>query len=182
MSASETPTNAAPPAKPKSARRWAREFALQGLYEFYVAGHDPVSIRLGAEKQDDFKRTDKEFFREMWRGLIADWEALVVVVQPHIDRPFEQVSPIERSVILIGAWELKHRVDIPYRVVINESLELAKSFGGTDGHKWVNGVLDKIAPLLRADEVAAGPRSGPRASRPAPAPRLAEPSAPNSEI
>ena len=162
MTAPETPSVAAPLAakpKPKSARRWAREFALQGLYEFYVAGHDPVSIRLGAEKQDDFKRADKEFFREMWRGLSEDWEPLVALVQPHIDRPFAQVSPIERSVILIGAWELKNRLDIPYRVAINESVELAKSFGGTDGHKWVNGVLDKVAPLLRADEVAAGPRS-----------------------
>ena len=162
MTAPETPSVAAPDApkaKPKSARRWAREFAVQGLYEFYVAGHDPVSIRLGAEKQDDFKRADKEFFREMWRGLSEDWEPLVALVQPHIDRPFAQVSPIERSVILIGAWELKNRLDIPYRVAINESVELAKSFGGTDGHKWVNGVLDKVAPLLRADEVAAGPRS-----------------------
>ena len=162
MTAPETPSVAAPPAakpKPKSARRWSREFALQGLYEFYVAGHDPVSIRLGAEKQDYFKRADKEFFREMWRGLSEDWEPLVALVQPHIDRPFAQVSPIERSVILIGAWELKNRLDIPYRVAINESVELAKSFGGTDGHKWVNGVLDKVAPLLRADEVAAGPRS-----------------------
>ncbi len=168
MTAPETPSVAAPPAptaKPKSARRWAREFALQGLYEFYVAGHDPVSIRLGAERQDDFKRADKEFFREMWRGLSEDWEPLVALVQPHIDRPFAQVSPVERSVILIGAWELKNRLDIPYRVAINESVELAKSFGGTDGHKWVNGVLDKVAPLLRADEVAAGPRSRSKAAK-----------------
>jgi transcription antitermination protein NusB len=160
MSTPDAPTIAAPPtAKPKSARRWAREFALQGLYEFHVAGHDPVSIRLRTEGDEEFKRTDKEFFREMWRGLSEDWEALVALVQPHVDRPFAQISPIERSVILIGAWELKNRLDIPYRVAINESVELAKSFGGTDGHKWVNGVLDKLAPLLRVDEVAAGPRS-----------------------
>ncbi len=168
MAAPELPTTAVTEpakAKPKSARRWAREFALQGLYEFYVAGHDPVSIRRGAEKQDDFKRADKEFFREMWRGLSEDWEPLVALVQPHIDRPFAQVSPIERSVILIGAWELKNRLDIPYRVAINESVELAKSFGGTDGHKWVNGVLDKVAPLLRADEIAAGPRSRPKPTK-----------------
>ena len=162
MTALEVPIVAAPPApkaKPKSARRWAREFAVQGLYEFFVGGHDPVSIRLRTESDEDFKRADKEFFREMWRGLSEDWEPLVALVQPYIDRPFAQVSPIERSVILIGTWELKNRLDIPYRVAINESVELAKSFGGTDGHKWVNGVLDKIAPLLRADEAAAGPRS-----------------------
>lgn len=168
MTAPETPIVAAPDApkaKPKSARRWAREFAVQGLYEFYVGGHDPVSIRLRTESDEDFKRADKEFFREMWRGLSEDWEPLVALVQPHIDRAFAQVSPIERSVILIGAWELKNRLDIPYRVAINEAVELAKSFGGTDGHKWVNGVLDKLAPLLRADEVAAGPRSRSKPSR-----------------
>ena len=168
MTAPETPSTAATvpaSAKPKSARRWAREFAVQGLYEFYVGGHDPAAIRLRTEGDEDFKRADKEFFREMWRGLTQDWEPLVALVQPHIDRPFAQVSPIERSVILIGAWELKNRLDIPYRVAINESVELAKSFGGTDGHKWVNGVLDKVAPLLRADEVAAGPRSRSKAAR-----------------
>lgn len=153
-----TPTAlAAQKAKPKSSRRWSRELALQGLYEHYVGKQDPVSIRLRVESDDDFKRCDKDFFREMWRGLIEDWEALIALVQPHIDRPFAEVSPIERGNIIIGAWELKHRLDIPYRVVINESVELAKSFGGTDGHKWVNGVLDKLAPELRADEVAAAP-------------------------
>ncbi len=148
--------------KPKSARRWAREFALQGLYEFYVAEHDAVSIRHRAEGDEDFKRCDKAFFREMWKGMTDDIESLVAIAQPHVDRPFAQISPIERGIILIGTWELKSRLDIPYRVAINESVELAKSFGGTDGHKWVNGVLDKVAPLLRADEIAAGPRSRPK--------------------
>jgi transcription antitermination protein NusB len=140
-------------AKPKSARRRARELALQGLYEYYVAGHDPVTIRLRVEGEEDFKRADKDFFREMWRGLSEDWAALIETVQPHLDRKFDEVSPIERGIVIIGAWELKHRLDIPYRVAINESVELAKSFGGTDGHKWVNGVLDKLAPSLRADEI-----------------------------
>jgi transcription antitermination protein NusB len=151
-------TNAEVKAKPKSARRRSRELALQGLYEFYVAKHDPVSIRLRVEGEEDFKRADKDFFREMWRGLSDDWEALIEISQPHLDRKFDEVSPIERGIVLIGAWELKHRVDIPYRVVINESVELAKSFGGTDGHKWVNGVLDKLAPSLRAEEIASRQR------------------------
>jgi transcription antitermination protein NusB len=151
--------------KPKSSRRWSREFVLQGLYEHYVGKQDPVSIRLRIEADEDFKRSDKEFFREMWRGLTEDWESLIALVQPHIDRPFAEVSPIERGNIIIGAWELKHRLDIPYRVVINESVELAKSFGGTDGHKWVNGVLDKLAPELRAAEVAAAPARAARGPR-----------------
>jgi transcription antitermination protein NusB len=141
-------------AKPKSARRRARELALQGLYEYYVAGHDPVTIRLRVESEDDFRKADKDFFREMWRGLSEDWAALIEIVQPHLDRKFDEVSPIERGIVIIGAWELKHRLDIPYRVAINESVELAKSFGGTDGHKWVNGVLDKLAPTLRRAEIA----------------------------
>jgi transcription antitermination protein NusB len=146
-----------PKPKPKSGRRCAREFALQGLYEFYVAKHDPATIRLHIEGHEDFKHSDKDFFREMWRGVIEDSAALIALVEPHLDRKFDEVSPIERANILIGAWELKHRLDVPYRVAINESVELAKSFGGTDGHKWVNGVLDKLAPMLRADEVAAAP-------------------------
>ena len=152
---SQTQPSPAVKPKPKSARRWAREFALQGLYELYVAEHDPVSIRLRAEGDEDFKRCDKAFFREMWQGLTTDLDGLAATAQPHVDRPFAQISPIERGIILIGIWELKSRLDIPYRVAINESVELAKSFGGTDGHKWVNGVLDKVAPILRADEVAA---------------------------
>ena len=94
-----------------------------------------------------------------WRLLIAydltDEIFGLAIAQPHVDRAFEQISPVERGVILIGTWELKHRLDIPYRVVINESVELAKSFGGTDGHKYVNGVLDKAAGDLRPVEVKA---------------------------
>jgi transcription antitermination protein NusB len=162
MTTVETP---ATKPKPKSSRRRSREFALQGLYEYYVGKQDPVSIRLRIESDEDFKRCDKEFFREMWRGLTEDWESLIASVQPHVDRPFAEVSPIERGNIIIGAWELKHRLDIPYRVVINESVELAKAFGGTDGHKWVNGVLDKLALELRAEELAAAPARGTRGVR-----------------
>jgi transcription antitermination protein NusB len=150
----ESVPESAPKAKPKSARRRSRELALQGLYEYYVAKHEPAMIRLRIEGEDDFKRADKDFFREMWRGVSEDWAALIELVQPHLDRKFEEVSPIERGIVVIGAWELKHRLDIPYRVAINESVELAKSFGGTDGHKWVNGVLDKLAPALRSAEIA----------------------------
>lgn len=125
---------------------------MQGLYEYFVAGHDPGTIRLRIEGEEDFKRSDKEFFREMWRGLSDSWESMAGMIEPHLDRKFAEVSPVERAIILVGTWELQHRIDVPYRVAINESVELAKSFGGTDGHKWVNGVLDKLAPTLRAAE------------------------------
>ncbi len=152
----EINTQDKPKAKPKSARRWAREFAMQGLYEYFVAAHDPATIRLRIEGEEDFKRTDKEFFREMWRGISDTWESMALVIEPHLDRKFAEVSPVERAIILVGTWELQHRIDVPYRVAINESVELAKSFGGTDGHKWVNGVLDKLAPTLRAEEFSSG--------------------------
>jgi transcription antitermination protein NusB len=144
-----------PKPKPKSARRRAREFAVQGLYESFVAGHDASSVRLRIEGEEEFKRADKDFFRDMWRGVTEARESLMTLVQPFLDRKFDEVSPIERGIVLIGAWELQQRLDIPYRVAINESVELAKIFGGTDGHKWVNGVLDKLAPTVRADEIAA---------------------------
>ncbi len=155
-----SPAGGASKPRPKSARRWAREFAVQALYEWLVARHEAAAIRLRAEGEPDFKRCDRDFYRELWAGITAESDSLTAMIQPHVDRPLPQISPIEHSIVLIGAWELRHRLDIPYRVVINESVELAKTFGGTDGHKWVNGVLDKLAPSLRADEVAA------RAQRP----------------
>ena len=91
----------------------------------------------------------------LWSGVNAEYEALIETIAGSIDRRVAQLSPVERAVLVIGTWELKHRIEIPYRVVINESIELAKSYGGTDGHKFVNGVLDKLAPALRATEVDA---------------------------
>ncbi|MBS0314797.1 MAG: transcription antitermination factor NusB [Proteobacteria bacterium] len=161
-SAGHAPAAEAPPRRPKSARRWSREFAVQALYERFVADHDALSIRRNREADADFKRVDREFFDELWTAVSTQGEALADLVRPHLDRSFEQISPIERSIVLIGAWELQSRLDIPYRVVINEAVELAKTFGGTDGHKWVNGVLDKLAPLLRADELADAGRRKPR--------------------
>ena len=91
----------------------------------------------------------------MWSGVVDDYEALVARLAPHLDRAPGALSPIERGVLVIGAWELVHRPEIPYRVVINEAVDIAKEYGGTDGHKFVNGVLDKLASAVRAQEVAA---------------------------
>ena len=93
------------------------------------------------------------YFDELWAGVTAEEDALIESITPWLDRNASALSPIERAILVIGTWELKHRLEIPYRVVINEAVELAKSYGGTDGHKFVNGVLDKVAAEVRADEI-----------------------------
>jgi N utilization substance protein B len=103
-----------------------------------------------------FEKADREHFDALLHGTIRDVAALREEIVPYIDRAMDQLSPIEHAALLIGAYELKQHIEIPYKVVINEAVELAKSFGGIDGHKYVNGVLDKLASKLRATEVAAG--------------------------
>ena len=142
-------------AKPKSARRWSREFALQGLYQWRVGGNDAAAIEGHLPEMDDFRKADREFVSQLLRGVIAEHEALAAQVARHIDRDFAELSPIEACILMLGAWELMHLPDTPYKVIINEAIELTKAYGGTDGHKYVNGVLDKVAGVLRPDEVAA---------------------------
>ncbi len=139
----------------RNARRRAREFAVQGLYQWLVAGSaaDEVITHLG--ELDDFSRADRVHLDALVHGGIGEAAALDAAIARHVDRPTKQLSPVEHAVLLIGAYELTHCIDVPYRVVINEAVELAKSFGGTDGHKYVNGVLDKTAADLRPVEVAA---------------------------
>jgi transcription antitermination protein NusB len=144
-----------PGARPKSARRRAREFALQGLYEWLVSASDPGLIDAHMREHDDFAKCDKAHFDMLLHGCIAEAAGLDEVLARHVDRKTTQLSPIEHGVLLIGVYELRHCIDIPYRVAINEAVELAKSFGGTDGHKYVNGVLDKAAADLRPVEVQA---------------------------
>ncbi|KAF4513760.1 UNVERIFIED_CONTAM: hypothetical protein B566_EDAN011680 [Ephemera danica] len=106
-------------------------------------------------EMDGYAKADSEFFTGILRGVMARHEALTVQIAAHIDRPFAELSPVEACILLMGTHELSSHLETPYRVVINESIELAKTFGGTDGHKYVNGVLDKVAAVLRPDEVAA---------------------------
>jgi N utilization substance protein B len=138
-----------------SARRRSRSLALQGLYQRQLAHHDPDSIRLQLVEAPGWGDADGEYFDDLWRGVTDDWDALLAEVAPHLDRKPAELSPVERAILVIGAWELQHRLEVPYRVVINEAVELAKSYGGTDGHRFVNGVLDKVAGTLRATEIAA---------------------------
>jgi len=136
-------------------RRRAREFALQGLYQRQLSGNAPAAIRAQLSEAAGFALADQPYFDALWDGVVAGYDALVVLFTPLLDRRAADLSPIERAILVIGAWELRDRQEIPYRVVINEAVELAKSYGGTDGHKFVNGVLDHLAATLRADEIRA---------------------------
>ena len=136
-----------------SARHRAREFALQGLYQRQLSGNAPDAIRAQISEATGFANVDGPYFDELWNGVTSEFDNLVTLYGPLLDRRAADLSPIERAVLAIGAWEMKYRVEIPYRVVINEAVELAKSYGGTDGHKYVNGVLDKLAASLRSAEM-----------------------------
>ena len=136
----------------KSPRRRAREFIVQGLYQWQVGGHDTAAIQVQAEGVAGFDKADNELYGTLLAETRQNAEALKLDLAPYIDRAWDEVSPIERCILLLGACELKLHPETPYRVVINEAIELAKTFGGTDGHKFVNGVLDKLAALLRPGE------------------------------
>lgn len=138
----------------KSQRHRARELALQGIYEWRLSGKSALLIEKATLEEKSLGRYDTEFFGQLLRGAIARYEALGARIAPHLDRKLEELSPVEYSVLLLGAFELTQHPEIPYRVVINEAVELAKTFGGSDGHKFVNGVLDKLAAQVRVAEMA----------------------------
>ena len=145
----------------KSARRRARELALQGLYEWLLSRADAGAVDAHVREQEGFDKCDREHFELLLHGTIRDAEAIDAALAAHIDRKVELLSPIEHAALMIGAFELMRCIEIPYKVAINEAVELAKSFGGTDGHKYVNGVLDKVAVEVRRSEVdAARKKSG----------------------
>ena len=154
----------------RGARSLSREFALLGIYEWLVSAADAVTIErtlLSVLSDDgepvagaaidaaDFERCDKKHFSELLAGVIDNADELQAIFSKHVDRDISRLSLVERSVLLLGTYELKFHVEIPYRVVINEAVELAKLFGGSDGFRYVNGVLDKVAADVRATEVGA---------------------------
>ena len=139
----------------KSPRHRARELALQGVYQWRVTAGDAAQIEKQIHAEKNLGRYDKELFSKLLRGALSQHASLEVLLTPHLDRPLAELSPVEFSVLLLGAFELSQHLEVPYKVVINEAVELAKTFGGTDGHKYVNGVLDKLAPQVRAAEANA---------------------------
>jgi N utilization substance protein B len=144
-------------ASEKSARTRAREFALQGLYQHLVGRNEAADIDVFTRDLSGFHKADSAHYDALLHGCIAQASELDAHLSPLLDRPLAELSPIEHAVLWIGAYELQHCPDVPWRVVLNECIELAKTFGGTDGHKFVNGVLNRLAPQLRPEEVARDP-------------------------
>jgi N utilization substance protein B len=125
------------------------------LYQWYVAGSSVAQIEKTTLDEKSVGRFDNELFCQLMRGVTAHFDDLSIRIAPNLDRPVNDLSPIEFCVLLLATYELLNHIEVPYRVVINEAIELAKTFGGSDGHKFVNGVLDKLALQLRAAEVNA---------------------------
>jgi N utilization substance protein B len=143
-------------------RRRAREFALQGLYQWQYTGEAAAQVLKNLSELEGFADADHDFLEAQLAGTVAESVALRARIEPLVDRKWDDLSPIERGILLLAAWELVHKPEIPYRATINEAIELGKTFGGTDGHKYVNGVLDRLAAQVRAEEVAAPRTAKPR--------------------
>jgi N utilization substance protein B len=139
----------------KNPRSRAREFALQGLYQHLVSGNDATAIDHFTRDLAGFHKADAVHYDALLHGCIREGGEFDALMQPLLDRSMAVISPIEHSILWIGIYEMRHCLDVPWRVVLNECIELAKEFGGTDGHKYVNGILNGLAPQLRATEVQA---------------------------
>lgn len=146
-------------ASEKSARTRAREFALQALYQHLVGRNEAGDIDAFTRDLSGFHKADSVHYDALLHGCIAQSTDLDGLITPLLDRTLVEISPIERAVMWMGAYEFRHCIDVPWRVVLNECIELAKSFGGTDGHKYVNGVLNQLATQLRPLEVARDPKA-----------------------
>jgi len=135
----------------KTSRRQARELALQALYAWQLSGGDPMEQALSLEESG---KTDLWFVEKILVGVVTRAAELEKLITPHLDRDFKRLSPVERAILYIGAYELASHLETPFKVVLNEAIELGKSYGAAEGHRFINGVLEKIAVALRPEEVA----------------------------
>jgi N utilization substance protein B len=141
--------------KGTGARTRARELLLQALYQKQIADHTRAELSRQFHDQLAYQRVDQEFFDEQLAAICEQQEALQTAIEEFIDRPLEQLDPVELGILLIGTFELQSRIDIPYKVVINECVNLAKRFGSIEGHKYINACLDAAARSIRDIEVQA---------------------------
>ena len=132
-----------------SPRRRARECAVQALYSWAISQNSPEIIELNFMTEQDMKGVDTPYFRKLFRQTVENVEAVERTMQGYLDRGLEELDPIEKAILRLAVYELQFEVDVPYKVVINEAIEVAKVFGADESHKYINGVLDKIAPLVR---------------------------------
>ena len=135
-------------------RRKARHYALQALYQWTLSGASPSDIEAEFRVDNDFRHTDGEYFSAVLNGVVDDVDGLESLFEPALDRTLDELDPIERNLLRLGTFELRDRIDVPYKVVISEAVALAKKFGATDSHRYINGVLDKVARELRQIELA----------------------------
>jgi N utilization substance protein B len=134
------------------ARSMARKLAMQALYQWQLTGQSAADINLQFLASEDMEGADREYFTELLKGCVGQAEKINATVKPFIDRPLDQLDPVETAILMIGIYELSDRAEIPFRVVINEGVDLTKRFGATDAHKYVNAVLDRAAREIRAAE------------------------------
>lgn len=132
-----------------SPRRRARECAVQALYSWAISQNSPEIIELNFMTEQDMKGVDIPYFRKLFRQTVENVEAVERTMQGYLDRSLAELDPVEKAVLRLAVYELQFEVDVPYKVVINEAIEVAKVFGADESHKYINGVLDKIAPLVR---------------------------------
>ncbi|MGI9201263.1 MAG: transcription antitermination factor NusB [Woeseiaceae bacterium] len=137
------------------ARTRARELLLQALYQQQIAGHDSGELLRQFKEQTAYDRVDQEFFDAALPEICATQSELEIPIDAVVDRPLDQLDPVEKGILLIGVYELQTRPDVPFRVIINEGVNLAKRFGALDGHKYINACLDLAAQNLRSAEVNA---------------------------
>jgi len=134
------------------ARSQARKLAMQALYQWQMTGQSAAEITRQFAEDEQVTGAEDEYFRELVNAVVAGHEELDLLLAKHVDRPLTQLDPVEHAILLMGLYELERRLEVPYRVVINEAVELARRFGATDGHKYVNAVLDRAARDLRQAE------------------------------
>jgi N utilization substance protein B len=138
-----------------AARRKARRFALQALYEWSISQNPMFEIEARYRVENDMHKVDLDYFHELIHETVMHSEQIDDAFMTHLDRKLHELDHVERAILRIGTYELMHRLDVPYRVVINEGIELAKDFGATDSHRYVNGILDEVAKQHRRIERSA---------------------------